>query len=135
LTWNHRVGVALVATGHIRTQAGPASRVSAGAFAIWGRCCRRRAVRWAWAAADVPGSAAGRCDPDELPVGPEPEQGGEHDAGVQRDEARQLVVPEAQQVVVERPVASWISRPIPFSTAKMTISRRTPVRCLSRKDQ
>jgi hypothetical protein len=48
------------------------------------------------------GNTSGRCDPDEVTVGPEPEQGGEHDAGVQRDEARQLVVSEAQQVVVER---------------------------------
>jgi len=32
-------------------------------------------------------------------------------------------------------VASWISRPMPFSTAKMLISRATPVRRLDRNDQ
>ena len=37
-----------------------------------------------------------------MTIGPGPEQGGEHDAGVQCYEARQLVVPEVQRLVVER---------------------------------
>src|SRR5262245_30127669 len=42
-----------------------------------------------------------RRDPDEPPVGPEPEEGGERDARVQCDEGRQLIVTEVQQVIVE----------------------------------
>jgi hypothetical protein len=46
-----------------------------------------------------------------------------------------LPCPRPSRQELNATVASWISGPMPFSTAKMMISRTTPVRCLVRKDQ